>query len=105
MVAIYLDANYIFVKPMKNWTEAESLQIYQKIINRMKIDRLGLKKHKLDNTASQAFKDCITSNGMEYKLAIPGNHRQNQAERAIQTFKAHFISILEGVSNKCPLSL
>jgi len=35
----------------------------------------------------------------------PGNHRCNQAERAIQTFKAHFIAILAGVNDKFPLSL
>ncbi len=42
---------------------------------------------------------------MDYKLVPPGQHRQNQAERAIQTFKAHLISILAGVNNKFPLSL
>jgi len=35
----------------------------------------------------------------------PGNHRRNQAERAIQTFKAHFIAILAGVDDKFLLSL
>jgi hypothetical protein len=38
-------------------------------------------------------------------LVPPGNHRRNQAEHAIQTFKAHFISILAGVDDKFPLSL
>ncbi len=38
-------------------------------------------------------------------MVPPGNHRCNQAERAIQTFKAHFISILAGVDDKFPLSL
>jgi hypothetical protein len=32
-------------------------------------------------------------------------HRRNQAERAIQTFKLHFILILAGVNDKFPLSL
>ena len=35
MVAIHLDANYIFAKPMKNWTEAEFVRVYHLIINRM----------------------------------------------------------------------
>ncbi len=38
-------------------------------------------------------------------MVPPGNHRRNQAERAIQTFKAHFISILAGVDDEFPLSL
>jgi hypothetical protein len=42
---------------------------------------------------------------MDYELVPPGQHRHNQAEQAIQTFKAHFISILAGVDNKFPLLL
>ena len=51
------------------------------------------------------MKECIRENNMEYELVPPGQHRRNQAERAIQTFKAHFISILAGVDDKFPLSL
>ena len=42
MVAIHLDANYIFNEPMKNRTEGEMIKAYQKIINRMKAAGLGL---------------------------------------------------------------
>ena len=105
MVGIHLDANYIFVEPMKNRTEGEMMRAYQRMIDRMRRAGLGLREHKLDNEASEAFKECITANGMTYELVPPGNHRRNQAERAIQTFKAHFISILAGVDDKFPLSL
>ena len=54
MVAIHLDANYIFNEPMKNRTEGEMIKAYQKIINRMKAAGLGLKTHQLDNEASTA---------------------------------------------------
>jgi len=104
-VAIHLDANYIFVEPMKNRTEGEMIRVYQKIINRMKAAGLGLKKQLLDNECSTAMKACIQGNGMTYELVPPGQHRRNQAERAIQTFKSHFISILAGVDDKFPLSL
>ncbi len=105
MVAIHLDANYIFNEPMKNRTEGEMMAAYRRTINRMLTADLGLKKHILDNEASKAFKEKIRENGMEYELVPPGNHRRNQAKRAIQTFKAHFISILVGVDDKFPLSL
>jgi hypothetical protein len=45
MVAIHLDANYIFANPMKNRMEGETIRVYQKIINRMKAAGLGLKKY------------------------------------------------------------
>ncbi len=105
MVAIHLDANYIFAEPMKNRTEGEMIRVYQKILNRMKAAGLGLKKEVLNNKCSAAMKACIKENGMDFKLIPPGQHRRNQAEWAIQTFKAHFISILAGIDNKFPLLL
>jgi hypothetical protein len=105
MVAIHLDANYIFNKPMKNRTEEELMVAYQRIVNRMRATGLGLKKHILDNEASKTFKAKIKENEMEYELVPPSNHQRNQAKQAIQTFKAHFISILAGVDVRFPLSL
>jgi hypothetical protein len=105
MVAIHLDANYIFAEPMKNRMEGEMLRVYQKIIDRMKTSGLGLKKQVLDNECSAAMKTCIQQNGMTYELVPPGQHRCNHAERVIQTFKLHFIAILAGIDDKFPLSL
>jgi len=51
MVAIHLDAKYIFNEPMKHRTEGEIIKAYQKIINRMKVAGLGLKTHRLDYEA------------------------------------------------------
>ncbi len=81
------------------------IRVYQKILNRMKATGLGLRKQVLDNKCSVVMKACIKENSMDYKLVSPGQHRGNQAEQAIQTFKAHFISILAGVDNKFPLLL
>ncbi len=44
MVAVHLNANYIFAKPMKNRKEGEMIRVYQKILNRMKVEGLGLRK-------------------------------------------------------------
>jgi hypothetical protein len=90
---------------MNNKTEGKMIGVYQRIINRMCMVNLGLKHHRLDNKASTAFKECIRDNGMTHKLVPPSNHRRNLAEREIQTFKHHFISILSGVDDKFPLFL
>jgi hypothetical protein len=78
---------------------------YQKMVDRMEIAGLGLKHHRLDNKCSENFKKCIQKNGMTHELVPPNCHQQNMAERAIQTFKNHFVSILSGVDNRFPLSL
>jgi hypothetical protein len=80
MIAIHLDANYIFCEPMKNRLEDEMIEAYQKKINRMKAAGLGLKTHLLDNKASKAYKQCIHQNGMMHELVPPDNHRSNLAE-------------------------
>ena len=105
MVAVHLNPNYIFAEPIKNRMEGEMVRVYQKIINRMKAAGLELKKQVLDNKCSAAMKACIKENGMDYELVPLGQQRCNQAEQAIQTFKAHFISILVGINNKFPLLL
>ena len=89
MVTDHLNANYIFTKPMKNRTEGEMVRVYQKLIHQMQAAGLGIKKQVLDNECSAAMKECIKHNNIEYELVPPGQHRQNQAEQAIQTFKAH----------------
>jgi hypothetical protein len=59
MVAVHLDTNYIFAKPIKNRMEGEMIRVYQKIINRVKTAGLGLKKQVLSNKCSAAMKACI----------------------------------------------
>ena len=105
MVAVHMDANYIFAETMKNKTDGERIHAYQKIIDQMKWAKLGLRKHVLDNEISKAYKAHIALNGMTHELVPPGNHRRNIAERGIQTFKSHMISIANGVSDDCPIRL
>ncbi len=81
------------------------IRVYQKIINRMKAAGLGLKKQVLNNKCLAALKACIKENGMDYELVPPEQHRQNQADWSIQTFKAHFISFLASINNKFSLLL
>jgi hypothetical protein len=39
---------------------------------------------------------------LDYQIASPGDHRLNHAERAIQTFKNHFIAVLYGCDSTFP---
>ena len=90
---------------MKNRTEGEMIKAYQKMVDRMLLSGLGLKHHRLGNECSENFKKCIRQNNMTHELVPPDCHRRNIAERAIQTFKNHFVAILSGVDDKFPLSL
>ena len=57
---------------------------------------------RLDNEASKALIHAIEKKNLKYQLASPHDHRLNPAERAIQSFKNHFISNLHGCDNQFP---
>ncbi len=50
------------------------------------------KYHRLDNKASTLMKDFSKSQQIDFQLVAPGVHQSNAAERAIHTFKNHFIA-------------
>ena len=57
----------------------------------------------LDNEASAAYKEAIMLKWhSKFQLVPPEMHRRNQAERAIRTFKDHFLAILAGVDKSFP---
>ncbi len=58
----------------------------------------------MDNKASEEYKKEIWKN-CTIQLVPPDNHRRNLAERAIQTFKNHFKTILAGVDNTFQMRL
>ena len=59
--------------------------------------------HILDDEAPADFKQAIHENGCRVELTPADMHRRNAAEKGIQTFKGHFISILSGVSDYFPI--
>ena len=73
-------------------------------MNRFKAYGVVPKHHVLCNKCSKEFKEAIRNNGMTFQLADAHDHRRNVAEKAIQVFKAHFISILCGTDENFPVT-
>ncbi|KAL3781993.1 hypothetical protein HJC23_013821 [Cyclotella cryptica] len=71
----------------------------------MRVCGLAPTRQVLDNEASTAYKQAIRDSGMTYQLVPPDDHRRNLAEKAIQTWKDHFIAALSGTAEKFPLHL
>lgn len=57
----------------------------------------------LDNEISAEFKTALKTKELHFQLAPPGNHHTNAAERAIQTFKNHFLSGLATCHSDFPI--
>ena len=76
---------------------------YNNIIQRLKDINMLVNLQILDNEASKEYKIIIKDKwNIKYQLVPSRIHRQNAAERAIWTFKAHFLSILVGVADDLP---
>ncbi len=105
MIFYTVDGNYINAEPMRDHSDKQMIKAYHALWERTtrKLKEKP-KMHILDNEASAAFKAEIRKN-CELQLVPPDTHRRNLAERAIQTFKSHFISVLAGVDPTFPMSL
>ncbi len=90
---------------MKNNTKGELILARQRALACMKQCGIVPMHHILDNQASAAYKTAIETSKMTYQLVPPNNHGQNMAEKAIQTFKNHFVSVLSGYAPTMPIHL
>jgi len=105
MVLFETIGNNILAEPMRNRTSGEMVRAYQVLIDRIKEKNIHPTMHILDNECSAEFKEKIKENKMKYQLVPPNDHRRNVAEKAIQTFKDHFVAVLCGTDDNFPLQL
>ena len=104
MVAVKLDGNYIDADPMKSRSAKELTKAYKIIYARWKARGVICPKwHVLDNEAPVEFLEAIWVNGCQVEKTPADMHRRNIAERAIQTYKGHFIATMAGVLDDFPI--
>ena len=105
LVVYDYDSNYIHAEPLRSRSGPDILEGYQRSITLLTSRGLTPKLQRLDNEASQALQQYLTEQAIDYQLAPPHVHRRNSAERAIRTFKNHFIAGLSGTDPDFPLHL
>jgi hypothetical protein len=104
MVAVELDGNYIDADPMKSRSTKDLTEAYKRIYARWEATGVICPNwHVLDNKAPAEFLEAIRVNGCRVEKTPADMHRQNIAERAIQTYKGHFIATMAGVSDGFPI--
>ena len=96
---------YIHAEPMKSRHQLEYIAAYKRTINFF--SNLGRKPifQRLDNETSTALESFARGNDISIQYCAPHQHRALKAERAIRTFKNHFISTLCTVADDFPLGL
>lgn len=99
------DANGILAQPVKNRSEQELVDAIKVLHTRINHANLPLRFHIMDNECPAGLKRYLNEQNIQYQLVPPYYHRQNPAERAIQTFKAHLISGIASANPNFPLYL
>jgi hypothetical protein len=98
MIAFHTDGNLILQQAFKSKSDRHRIAAYNSIMTRLAARGLSVDLQILDNEASLAYKEAITFKwNAKFQLVPPDMHRRNRAERAIRTFKYHFLAILAGV--------
>ena len=105
MVLCEIDGNQILVQPMPSRRTHQLIKAYSIHLDRLRSQGNHPTKQYLDNEAPEELKLFIEDQGITVQLVTPNIHRANIAERAIQTFKNHFCSIMAGVDDSFPVHL
>jgi hypothetical protein len=105
MVCYVYDCNYVKVFPIKFRYASEWVKAYDHIHQELTAKGFKPKLQTIYNEASAALKHFFTTNDVEYQLVPPHCHRRNAAERAILTFKEHFVTGISSVDPTFPLHL
>ena len=97
------DSNSIHSRAIPDRSSKSILSAFTNVIDLLISKGFHPKIHLLDNEASKELKKAIVDRKINFQLAPPHIHRQNSAERAIRTFKNHFVAGLATCDPKFPL--
>ena len=97
------DANYIHVELLHNRSGPEFVAAYKRGIHFFRQGGFNPTFERLDNETSRVLEEYCHEQNISIQYVPPHNHRANRAERAIRTFKNHFIATLATADPTFPL--
>ena len=103
LVIYHYDSNAILVQNLKNRTAPEIKRAYLTIYNMLKTRGSAPDTFILDNETSTLLLNAFECERIQYQLVPPNIHHRNAAEKAIDTWKSHFIAGLSSVHPDFPL--
>jgi hypothetical protein len=105
MILHNVDSNLSWMEALKDNTSGKLILAQARALECMQKAGIVPKHQILDNQKLVAYKEAICALSMTFELVSPDNHHRNMAEKAIQTFKDHFIGVLSGCAPTFPLHL
>jgi hypothetical protein len=97
------DTNSIHSQGIKDRHSNNIIDAWETTFKLLKFTGHAPKLHILDNECSGDLKNTFNENNIEFQLVPPYVHRVNAAERAIQTWKDHFLAGLATCDPNYPL--
>ena len=97
------EPNVTLVRPMKSRETTDMVGAYKEIYEYLQSKGFAPKLNITDKECSKTIQKYIASQECEWQLVEPNKHRVNTVERAVQTFKNHFIAGLTTVDREFPL--
>jgi len=103
MVLYDYDSNAILIEGITSRGKAELLRAYTHLLGRL--HQAGLKPtlQRMDNEISEVFKQFLLKQNITLELTPAHVHRRNAAERAIRTWKNHFLAGLASLNPRFPI--
>ena len=92
------DINVIWSVPIKSRNSKDLILGFEACYKELKEANITPILHRLDKEISDDLISAIKQKGLKHQVVTAHNHRQNLAERAIQTFKNYLISYLNGTN-------
>ena len=97
------DSNIILAKAIPNRQAATIKKAWEELYQKLTIHGHEVKHFMIDNEISKDLVKAFKKYNIQYQLVPPHIHRRNAAERAIQTFKGHFMAGLATCHSKFPI--
>ena len=98
------DSNAILAAPLKTRQSQEITTAWKSLHSKLTTHGHEITKYVLDNECSADLKLAMVKANLSFELAPPQMHRRNAAERAIRTFKNHFLAGLATCSPTFPIT-
>ena len=98
------DSNSILAEPLRTRNAGELKQAWIKLHVKLQNSGFHPSTYIMDNEAANELKQAILKYKLSYQLTPPHIHRINAAERAIRTFKNHFLAGLATVDPSFPIN-
>jgi hypothetical protein len=105
LIVYHYKLNAILALPIANFTDKTILTVHKQQFKLLELRGHKIQFNVMDNQESKVIKKYLTVNQCNNILVNPNKHRVKAAESAIQTFNAHFISVLATTDSKFPLQL